>query len=101
MLGQGGITGPRQGLMCLSETFVDEKDAFGTLVELGYANAFGKSIFLHLGRSLRGADIKDLWFAQQAADRVTKDSGATSLEGAFDEMLAIWRNSQTAMKLFK
>ncbi|MBE1577679.1 hypothetical protein ACFORH_10855 [Amycolatopsis roodepoortensis] len=45
--------------------WIDKADAYGSLVELGYARALGKHIHLYLAEDLDVAD--DLWFAAQAS----------------------------------
>lgn len=52
--------------------YVNEPDCFGTLVELGHAFALAKPIFICVGPNLAGAEKDDLWFALQAATRVSE-----------------------------
>lgn len=55
--------------------YIGDREAFGTLVEIGYASAKGKKLVVGVDCSLNyggdpEAEIKDLWFAAQAADQV-------------------------------
>jgi hypothetical protein len=45
--------------------WLDQEDAYGTLVELGYANALQKRVWI-----AGPASFPDLWFAYRSADRV-------------------------------
>ena len=51
--------------------WLDAEDAYGTIVELGYAAALNKRIFMAIDKKLVGSKfLKDCWFARETADNV-------------------------------
>jgi hypothetical protein len=47
---------------------INERDCFGTLVEIGFARAAGIPVHLHFGDELDAGQRDDMWFAAHAAD---------------------------------
>ncbi|OLZ46552.1 hypothetical protein BS329_30470 [Amycolatopsis coloradensis] len=68
-----GLTRPdvvKRCLMAIEQAthvfaWIDKGDAYGSLVELGYARALGKHIYLYLAEDL--PEENDLWFATQVS----------------------------------
>ena len=56
--------------------YVEDLQAFGSLVEIGIASALRKPIALGLGDELSGEDLDELWFARAAASKVYRGSPA-------------------------
>lgn len=54
--------------------FIESIDCYGTLVEIGYAKALRKPIFIALDNNLKANDYKEIWFALESADKVIKTS---------------------------
>lgn len=69
--------------------YIDEPDAFGTLHELGYAEALGKRTVICLDPALGEETIADLWFASATRDRAAtliSDDPAGALRAALDHL---------------
>lgn len=54
--------------------WIDSLDAYGTLVELGYAKACDKKILIGIDEKLEG--FEEMWFALQSASKVIKSPNA-------------------------
>lgn len=50
--------------------WLDSKDAYGTISEIGYAKALNKPIYLAIDKKMGKEVIRDLWFIQQMANKV-------------------------------
>jgi hypothetical protein len=48
--------------------YIDETDCFGTLIELGYAAALKKSLWVAFGRSLPFESFDDMWMARECGE---------------------------------
>ncbi len=64
--------------------WLDQRDAYGTLVEIGIARMMSKKICIASPRSF---DTDDFWFAVQASDRtITSENPATGLATVIREI---------------
>jgi hypothetical protein len=50
--------------------YIDDAQAFGTLVEIGYAAALGKKIVLGFSERMRPREYADLWLCRMTAAKV-------------------------------
>ena len=50
--------------------YIDDNQAFGTLVEIGYASALGKPIALGFSERMSRQDYSELWLCRMAAAKV-------------------------------
>ena len=64
--------------------WIDSETAYGTLVEIGYAAALQKTIFVAFSGEI---DVPELWFARQIAD---KTICADSIEDAWSSFVRWW-----------
>lgn len=56
--------------------YLDDTQAFGTLVELGYAAALGKPIALGFSEQMKSRDYNELWLCRMTAAKVYWGSAA-------------------------
>lgn len=73
---------------------INEVDCFGTLFELGHANAAGIPTFIHFGEDLTDRQKSELWFARMGCIPVLGE-----LEYAFERALDAWRAACAANSL--
>lgn len=74
--------------------WLNKQDAYGTIVEIGYAKAKNKIIFLVIDQSLVNTNFtQDIWFARAMADYVCFEESAEKGWEKFEEKFAI--NSDT------
>lgn len=70
--------------------WIDDKTCFGTLVEIGYAYAHGRPIYLAAPPAFVHSGLDELWFAVEAAKArcFTEDTA----RAAFEVLFAEWRH---------
>lgn len=70
--------------------WLNAEDAYGTIVEMGYAKAKNKVIFLVIDKHLMHASfMKDIWFARTMADYVYFEESAEKGWALFAEKFAL------------
>jgi nucleoside 2-deoxyribosyltransferase len=63
--------------------WIESKDCYGTLVEIGYANALGKPVFI----ACKDEPDSELWFAFKMDTYFPEVRKFESVESAFDLLL--------------
>lgn len=80
--------------------FINEPDCFGTLAEVGMANAMGKSLTIGLGPNITPELEKELWFVIRSATAGVYRGTAQAVWARFrKEKLASRRMAPTAARL--
>lgn len=72
--------------------WLDAKDAYGTISEIGYANSLKKPIFLAIDKKFEKTYFaKDTWFVQSMCNQVVFSS---SFKEAWKEFVKIYKNEE-------
>ena len=67
--------------------YINSRDAFGSLVEVGWAQALGKKIVVIYAPGIATPNDNDFWFCSVGADRVVNEVNAVDIKRIIGEVI--------------